>query len=274
MDAADCRGVTPLLLAVSQGHRRCVQMLMEAGENCRLADARGRTAGQLAVRRGDAPTLRLLVWDEEDEVDEDAASTSSDSNTSSSDSSSSNSPSGGGGDGGSGWDASRCRSFFGDFGNDCYLLAFAEERDAAGSTLLHQAAAQGQLAAVAALANKRTNWTRDGAGLLPLQAAAKAGQRGAAMLLLACQREQHSWSDWKAAQEEEKVYWQQVEEQERQREQQAAAGAAPHAPASAAPVQQAVSLARRRLRFNFNHLNYKTWTVEQRKLQVGAMCHY
>ena len=162
-------GMTPLMLAVSQGQLECMRLLLGAGADCSPVDRKGRTAAALAVRRNDAAALRLLMWGEgeEDSDDEDSHSSSSSSS------------SGGGGGG-----ASSGGSAINDWGWPQRRFASALESDSAGRTLLHHAAADGRLAVMAPLLFPSALAARDAAGLTPLQAAVRAGQGEAARILL------------------------------------------------------------------------------------------
>lgn len=274
-------GLTPLLLAVSQGQTQCMQLLQEAGADCRRADAQGRTAAQLAVRRGDAEALQQLLWGEEKETDDESVAPSG--------TSSSSIGSGGSDDGfphrraragtiGSGSD---------DWGSPERRFASHQECDLAGRTLLHQAAVGGKLATVVRLRQAPgATAARDSSGLTPLQAAAKAGQREAAQLLLVVERVQQleaSLRAMKAQLREERQEHQQLLQknsslqQEKQQLQQKVSSVQEKAASlqqehqqllqtAASSLLQAVASPRR------PRFDYKTWTKQQQQSQVGCRC--
>jgi len=186
------------------------------------------------IRRNDAAQGRLLMWgEEEEESDCDTASTGSSSSMN-------------------------------EWGGRKRQFASPLECNAAGRTLLHQAAAQGSLAAMAQLLTARPTsahdpldgallLARDGAGLTPLQAAAKAGQREAARLLLVKERELRQRME-RAAERQAQAAQRRQQEEERQRQ---------------LELEEANSLLQR-LPTSRRRFNYKSWAELQVKRSSAA----
>ena len=58
---ADSRAVAPLVLAVINGHKDCVDLLLKFDANPNVTDAKGNTALHIAVANNDVPCAKLLL---------------------------------------------------------------------------------------------------------------------------------------------------------------------------------------------------------------------